>query len=145
MTYQQLVKGLVSLLSNDTEKIYRKKVHLTTAQVLTLDSAPELIAAPGVGKFIDVLSVLVIMHKAEYDAFNFGDARLTIVSSSSQPISTVLDFLNVTGGDISKKFPLNSEAADFLENTSILVQSGSGATEGEGSLDIYLAYRIVTL
>ena len=128
------------------EHVYRKKVHLTAAQILTLNSAPvELIPAPGVGKAVSIVDAIAVLNFVSV-AFNFigpDHGYLTTQDSNNHQIK----FFGFIGAPTSTNVKGILEGTYLLiqENTHIVFYTEEDITVGDSTIDIYIAYRIVTL
>jgi len=123
------------------------KVSLTSADILALDfSAPfTLIAAPGAGKFINVQSI--------YFKLNFGTTPYSnvtiavnlgpitgVVSGMSALLDASVDTFH-TGG----VYPSSSPIASPVANTALEITTSAPPTGGDGTLDVYITYNVISL
>ena len=120
------------------------KVTLSSAQILNLGSVPvTLVASPGVGKFIQILSVTGRMNfgTVAYDT----NTHLQVFTGALAGISfTDQDLL---GSRFTINYAFNGPAnvnTDEDVPVQIQVELGNPAT-GDGTLDIYTTYKIITL
>lgn len=154
----QMVPNIMALAQLATEistrrnscPAYCAKVTLTAAQVLQLNSTPiQIVAAPGYGKAIDVISVarkldfnsiayatnlhlLLYIDTAddwmfEWDANGLGGTNTTIIKGTNNPVT------------------VNSDT-QLIENKSViaLVEAGD-PTAGDSDITIYVYYHIINL
>jgi hypothetical protein len=121
---------------------------LSSAQILSLNSTPiELLPAPGVGKSYDLSMLARLNFLTAAYATNlqlqiyFSGAGLVIGSNSA-----ILNATATKTGRILQSAMSSTGATQYLENTAVLCNVGSGnPTSGGGSLDIYLKGFIVNL
>jgi hypothetical protein len=145
MTYQQLVNSITSLISSPT--IRTKKVHLTAGQIRTLNSAPvELIAMPGVGKFISIIEVVGILN---FNSVGFDGGDVLYLGSSSDGKQAEFNGF-ITSGEtkrIRADILTYDVSPEVFTNTPInlFVETIGDATQGDSTVDLYIAYRIITL
>ncbi len=129
--------------------VITKKVTIESADILTLNSTPvEIVAAPGAGKTIEVISVQGKMNFAgaayathtELDVFDTTSGDVLFKDTS---------ILLAAAADINAQLPANANAGAGLEVTedgsvSVTVAAGDPATGG-GDLNLYITYKIITL
>ena len=124
------------------------KVVIPTAQVLTLNSIPvQLVAAPGAGYAIEVLSAIV---KIDFNttAYSSNTVLDIINTGATKPIKS-LPCLNATVDTIRDITPSSSTTAtqtQMLENVALMATSNSAdPTAGDSDITIYVTYRIIEL
>ena len=124
------------------------KVVIPTAQVLTLNTTPvQLVAAPGAGYAIEVLSVTM---KMVYNSAAYATNTILEVKNTGaiQPIRK-LDCLNATVDTMRVITPVGATTAtqtQMLENVALVATVGtSDPTAGDSDITIYITYRIITL
>lgn len=122
------------------------KLTLTPAQVLLLTTTPiELIAAPGVGFSIEIISAIV---KVVFNTTAYTAGTLTLNTDTlTYPIMYNDAGLTQTVDVFESMFLLmNSGNKQYLENKKIVITTNStDPTDGDSDVTIYAAYRIVTL
>lgn len=130
-----------NLIPPANAQIKFKKVSLSSAQILSLNSTPvELLPAPGAGKVISVAKVVAV--------FTYGTA--TYVSAGNlnvvQGANNIVQFggLITNTADVIKDSAPSS--ATVLENTALDVTVTVGdPTTGDGTLDFEIFYYEVEL
>jgi hypothetical protein len=119
------------------------KVSLSSAQILNSFTTPiELIAAPGAGKVIDVISA---RYKTTYNGTAYDTNTAGAIRFKGTPgISISLAFA-ASGISYTSYLPAISSPFDF-ENGAIEFGTtvGNPAT-GDGTIDIYITYTVITL
>lgn len=123
------------------------KLTIASADVLTLNSTPiEIVAAPGAGYAIDVISAT---FKATFNSVAYAtniDIDIRTIGSSVN-LTTNVAKLGFTTNTINA-FALKADpAADqIIENTGIelFVETGN-PTAGDSDITVYVTYRIITL
>lgn len=136
--------AISSLLNLATAQI---KITIDSADILTSNSSPiELIAAPGVGKIIFPTSALIV--------YNFGTAGYTTNTTTNLKLGlyhTLWTSPNlIAQAQDAVQFATLSEVgavvAPVPSNTALTFTSSTGdPAAGDGTLDIYINYSIITL
>lgn len=136
---------------NDLEVIQsdvaRVKLTLTSAQIKTLNSVPvKIIDAPGSGKFIEVVSG-VVFYTFNTTAFTNGivEIRTSGLSVRQGVSGTILTSTSDSNTFINRAVAASANSSQVQENTNIMVTSPADSEVGDGTITIYLTYRIVTL
>jgi hypothetical protein len=153
MTYQQIVNS-ISLLIN-SPAIRTKKIHLTTPQVKALFSTPiEVVSAPGTGRAISIIDAYISINFAT-EPFNFAQDEIALALTNGTDSGVIVDlalrdlkfYLNTpfSGQWIFPFGDTFGNASALLTDTALKVGTSSNATEGDGTIDLYIAYRIITL
>ena len=121
---------------------------IASADVLTLNTKPiEIIAAPGVGYAIEVISTSVYIDfnttpyatNIQLQVFNLG---------ASKPLfaQNILDASVATRRFLTKQAATLATDTQILENASLQVSVKTGdPTAGDSDITIYVTYRIITL
>lgn len=146
---RQVLDDLNDTMFGGSGQTLEASLAITSAQILTLNSAPlEIVAAPGAGKYIEVVS---------------GSIAFTYVSTT-YTTNLVLQLIN-TGADISQlesQLGLSSTiskntrfetqvttpaaSTQIITNTALKVKVKTGnPTIGDGTAIIKVLYRIVTI
>lgn len=122
------------------------KVSISSAEILALNTTPKtLIAAPGAGKVIKVLGVTL--------ALNFGTAayatntNLRLAVGTWDPILTATSYLGATQ-DVLTSYPLptiNSDPSTVVNTPLIAYAQTGNPTAGDGTVDVYINYVIITM
>lgn len=131
-----------------SSKIATVKVSVSSAEILNLNSVPKtLVAAQGAGTFILPISVLVRKNfvTTQYTSnvnLIFGEGTVfdnsPLSSFLSFTISTITTVPIVEGGELV--------LASAGINTALTVKADTGnPAAGDGTLDFYVTYRIITL
>ena len=125
--------------------ILNTKVSLTAAQIKTANSVPvSLIAAPGVGKFIEVISASWRFNYGSATFDNLDIMYLKINGSTQDQFrkDSMIGYSSDKFGSFDKKI----EATDSLkDNASLTWVADADSTTGDSTMDIYINYRIITL
>lgn len=130
----------------DIAVIKKKKVSLTSSDILTLNSsAVELLQAPGSGFANEILS---ISFRYNYATAAYATNTTLSVLYSTVEVTNHLGILNQT----SDKIKIASSGINYLgdesviENQAVYLSTQVGnPTAGGGSLDVYITYRIIQL
>ena len=124
------------------------KLALTTAQVQAINTVPiEIIAAPGVGNTIDVISVITRMNFNTTAYVANLDLNL-IFNTAADVVFTISDALGGGATRIAKGTPNSASPAglQILENQGVNVTDILGdPTIGDNSADVYVTFRTVAL
>ncbi len=131
-------------------KTYEATLTIPTASVLTLNSIPlNIVAAPGAGKYIEVISAssiltyvsIVYVTNIVLGLWNTG-AGTPLATNSSSLVSTASRISNFT-------FPTNisgTTTTQMLENTALQVKVSTGDPSlGNSGIVVKVLYRIVTI
>tara|TARA_R100000935_G_scaffold36672_1_gene57666 strand:+ start:885 stop:1403 length:519 start_codon:yes stop_codon:yes gene_type:complete len=117
-------------------------IAISAAQLKALTGTPiTLIAAPGAGKVIDVLSVFTFLD-AGVTAYDFPNS-VSVKQGAASWATLSTPFLNTVA---DKAQHMSSDDVNCEINTSVtLVNAGVNATVGDGILKVNLRYRVLTL
>lgn len=141
---QQSVKAYVDSATGSAQTVSRT---ITNGEMLALFDTPiTLIAAPGAGKFIQVLDGY-ILHDSGGTAFS--NTTTVVEYATGQDISASLtNFLNSTS-DVMYNMPSGAAAiAAFSQFENSLVRyiaPSANPTTGNGTVKIFLRYKIMTV
>lgn len=131
--------------ANCSEGVITKKVHATSTEILQLNTSPKiLITNPGVGKFINVLSVYYIYN---YNTTTYVLGNKNPVISQGDTSSYLSDVVIDSVTSIYSQADLNdTHQTTTFENIPITLYAGTAnPTSGNGTLDIYISYKIIHL
>jgi hypothetical protein len=123
------------------------KFSLTSTQIQGLTSARlQLLAPPGAGK---IYSILKVTYKYNYNSTPYNSVSLALyygdpigIQASSPTGSSVISSVSNRIAFTSFSTGLN---ADDLINTSILIGASGATGTGNGTLDVYITYDILTV
>ena len=118
-------------------------IEITSAELKALLATPKtLIAAPGVGKVLDVLSVFAYMD-AGSAAYDFADpVQVKMGTSAWANVPTA----SVMNSAVDAAFHFQKQTLACPINTSIVFQAqGQEATVGNGTMKINLRFRTLDL
>jgi len=119
------------------------KVTVNTAALLTLGTqSATLIAAPGAGKVIDIISISQYLD-AGTTQFNFGsnlevkiDATVFgTLSSQSANFAT----------DLVSKIETGNTTKVIAQNTAVTLETNANPTQGTGTMYFNIFYRVLTV
>jgi hypothetical protein len=117
------------------------KVSLTSEQLKNIGTTPiEVIPEPGVGKLIEVRSAFSKITFVS-TAFDSNEILLSYKDGSSIWNHTT-NFLSATETKIETALLTDRE---IVENKAVQVTGTDSSATGDGTVDIYITYRIVTL
>lgn len=134
---------------------YSRKVHFTAAEILTLGlSNLEVVPSPGPGKAIDLIGVVARINFGTI-AFNFTQPYLSISATSQagngaimevaqSPIGAGPNFLASTETTIGR-FIFDSFYNCLVADDGLSLWASGNDGTGDSTMDVYVAYRIVTL
>lgn len=150
---QEYVNHTISLDVEDEEiKTFQSmKATLTSAQLLALHTTSViLVPAPGVGKTIKIIS-LFESNRAGAIAYVGGQTHYFYIGEDA-------DYLSLDQANLSSPLTSANNASSignpsagisgfdkFGENLPLKVKTNSQTTLGNGEVDIYIIYKIVTL
>lgn len=132
-----------------SNEVLTNKISLTSAQILALFTTPrQLVAAPGIGKMIEVLS---IFGRLNFNSVAYAtNTNLNFyLGSSVLSLASNINLINGTSSRIGKfvfTAISGSTNGNMQENAAVMVNvPGSNPTAGNSTLDLYVTYKIVTL
>jgi hypothetical protein len=135
-------------VSTDCACVKTVKVSLTSAQILNSNTTPiQLIAAPGAGKAILITNGLL---KGNFVTTPYATNTNGVVRVGANPLFyQYMGFLiNFTENIMSALFAADNTyiALASAENTPVTYITEDGdPTAGDGTIDLYLTYQIITL
>ena len=128
--------------------ILHKKVTLTATQIRSISTVPiSLIATPGVGKAIEVVSAFLRFNygTVTFDAAASFEVSLYTDTAGGRQYTTANNILNRTSSTI-QTFDKNTSVADqLIADKAIFIDGGDDSTVGNSAIDLYINYRIITL
>ena len=152
ITLAQLFPDLIKLAqvsAGETGCICIKEVKLEipTASVLTLNSVPiELIAAPGAGFAVELISVSMKMVFNSVAYATNTKLRIITTGATQEQVefhTAVLSSASSTFNGISKA---SQSGTNLIENAAVNATVDVGdPTAGDSDITIYATYRIITL
>jgi len=119
--------------------IRRKRVTLTSAQILALYTTPvEIIAAPGTGYYNDVLSVMAIndYNSVAYTGANALELRYTNASGAKVTGDLAAAFINSASDRADKAVGVAVTAVSNAAVVAAVPTANPGAGNGTITLDI---------
>lgn len=134
-------------LSTLASPIQSVTVNITQNQILTLGSSPvTLLAAPGIGKVYDIVSVIVIY---DYVSAAYTTAtNIRFFHGGQSTYDTTNNFLATTG-DAYRKISTDTYGGGLstFNNGAITLSTTTGANPsgGDGTLKVTLAYQILNV
>ena len=138
-------------LSFENVGVITRKVSLSVPQISVLNANPiTLVAAPGAGKYIEVLSVTGNLNfnttaYATNTTLNVRDATTTnSLFTDGAFAGTLLPAVANTLAHL-EKVTLGSAIAITPNGAVDIMVPGGNPTAGDGTLDIYVTYKIITL
>ena len=146
------IQDIVTLVVGSLTDIQNVKVSLSSAQLLALNTTPvELIPAPGLNKFIKIISATVVFnpvttHYSTQTALPIAYISSSFITSAAGILGnsnsySILQNCNIGAGVSSDNI------ANYINNSVVAGNTlvGSNPTGGDGTVDIYLSYYIITL
>ena len=123
------------------ETIYVEEVALTAANLIAMYTTPvQLVAAPGAGKFLEVVSASVVF---DYGTTQFtGGGAVVIEEETSQTALTgtvAAAVIQAAADSITKVIPV---AATLVANKGIFISNATAVfAAGDGVARVKIAYR----
>jgi len=142
MNTRNRLKEAEGIIEENTEKLNNSiKVSVSSEQLNNIGTTPiEVIPEPGVGKLIEVRSVFSKITFVS-TAFDSNEILLSYKDGSSIWNHTT-NFLSATETKIETALLTDRE---IVENKAVQVTGTDSSATGDGTVDIYITYRIVTL
>ena len=127
--------------------VLHTKVSLAAVQITNAGTVPvTLIAAAGAGYAIEVVSA---MYNFKYGATAFDSSSSTfelITDTATTEQFRSAGILNGTSNVFRKFDQISSTTTQIVDNKALnFVLTGTDATVGDSTMDIYINYRIVTI
>lgn len=127
------------------------KVSLSSAQILTLGTAINLIAAPGAGKMIDVLKVFLRLNfvTTAYDTntavtLYLGTPTLYQLTGSSTGFLANTSTTMVQPA-MQRYLSAFSSIQSNFENQPVTIVSGGNPANGDSTVDVWITYQIINI
>ena len=132
-----------------TGRVYDKEVKLTSSEILALLASPKLlVAAPGAGQIIELLSAVFFLDAGTAYA-NGGDLTIQTVTGNAAltPAIAAADLINQAADHYRAVKSLVCSGGDDIELLSVnqgieLVVAGAEHITGTGTLTVKVMYRI---
>ena len=139
--------------SSGSNNILETKINLTASEIINIGdyssgapAAKTLIATPGVGKYIEVISASVKVNPGNS---SFTQSASFHIATSTNGAPIFLSSTVATTGTAVNITPMQSylNAGVFTQykEDSGLVLYGGDVNSGNGTVTIYISYRIVTI
>lgn len=122
------------------------KVTVNSASLLTLNTtAATLVNAPGAGKVIDVISIMVYLD-AGSQAYDFGTGALPI-KMGAQEIASIPNSTSTINSatDVVFKPEVPNSNEIIAQNTAVTLEAVANPTQGNGLLYLNIFYRVLTV
>lgn len=134
-------------LKAEVNEIKTIKVSLTAAQIKALPTTSiTLIAAPGAGRMNQVISAIAKLNYGTVAFDQSSDLQIRADESTGDASFITPSLLNLTADSIISFQDSAGESPNYVENNNIEIRKGgSDSTVGDGTVDIYLTYRVITL
>jgi len=123
--------------------IQKIKVTLSASQIENIGQGPvQLLPAAGVGTVINIISAGARLN---FGTISFDDNTLDIADGSFGT-ATPGGFLSATSDQIERLVRnLDSGGSLLAENSAVIASGTSSIATGDGTVDIYLTYEIISL
>ena len=140
----------INNLDIDSKSIVQvAEIEISAAELMIFVSVPiQILPAPGVGKVIEVMSAMgyYLFNTTAYDNMSNIVIGNNNLASGGQMQSNALIMSGASSMLFRFGIDINYYFLDMLENDPLYVSAvGLDPTVGDGTLKIYLTYRIVTL
>ena len=147
---QEHFTALIDTMNSNAECVCVKSASLTiaTADVLHLNTTPiEIVAAPGAGFAIEVLSasMKMVYNSATY-ATNTSLELITAGATDNQASTVIKNSASTIRRFADATTLASATATQLVENAALNVTVASGdPTAGDSDITVYVTYRIITL
>ena len=124
------------------------KLTIASADVLHLNTTPiEIIAAPGVGYAIEVISAsMKMVYVSATYATNTSLELITAGATNSQASTVIKNSASTIRRFADATTLASATATQLVENAALNVTVSSGdPTAGDSDITVYVTYRIITL
>lgn len=130
-----------SLLDLGSTGIISNKTTISSVELLALVATPkEIIAAPGAGKAIQIVGPVYASVNNGSTPYAGTSTLLYVGKGGTFNYGILTGAVDKTTWDIQ-----GSNKDSWLENKAITVYPNGTVINGDGTLDIYVNYRIITL
>ncbi len=119
-------------------------IHVSSAEILALNTSPvELLPAPGAGKAIDLVSLVV---RQNFVTTQYDGGFMAIFPSLYFGVGNISDNISGTQLDFtSSRITKMTMNGLMVENEPLYLGTSANPTNGDGTLDFYITYRIIDL
>ena len=126
------------------------KVTVSSADIKTFNTPFAVIAAPGSGKFIDVLAVKFRLRDGTVAYDTNTNLQMFLGTPSTVAVTnSISTFLAATSSFAKPAMPVltavSTTQSNFENQALNLYTSGGNPATGDGVLDVYITYQIVNL
>lgn len=137
----------VARVFNGFQSVKSETVTLSSAQLLDLGTAKELLPAPGVGKMYDVLRIVYIM-KYNTTAYSINTSIQPFIGDSgSIPVANNTSVLGASAKSMIRPGIYTTGVnvpMTYAENKNLNLLCASGnPIGGDGTLDVQITYQII--
>jgi hypothetical protein len=143
--------GNLSWVNSGAANMYEASLSLSSIQILALNASPQtIVAAPGAGKYISVISATAEYTFVSTAYTGTPDPQLVLIAATSSNTiatnglgslqslsSTITNFTLISGS--------YQNSTQMIANQPLQVFAMSTPTTGNGTLKIKVLYRIVTI
>lgn len=121
------------------------KVHLSSAQILSLDSvAIDIVAAPGAGKMIRPLSAVFNLVYNSIQYATSGSIGLRLGSAGVGPSTSIIT-QNQNSMDFKNPASVTLNGSIDTGNSPLQIIATSSVTTGNSTMDVYVTYIVINL
>jgi len=145
LVISDLIFDSIAALRGDIDNLLYLKVFLSTAEVAALGTKFELIPAPGVGSFLQVVAVSYFIDVGVQ--LDVGAQGLTIgYYSGSNPVCSINEAQLESANDLYLQLLAEKVNAEFEPNDSFgCVLTAATNPSGSATMTFYITYKIITL
>jgi hypothetical protein len=125
------------------------KISCTSAEILALNTTPkQILATPGAGKLYSISDILVVYTVGTVPYV--GNVNLRVIyTGSTRPVAENALILTSTvnrTGNMAKSAITATAVTQYMTNTALVLTTETGnPITGDGTIDVYVTYKIVTL
>ena len=145
LVISDLIFDSIAALRGDIDNLLYLKVFLSTAEVAALGTKFELIPAPGVGSFLQVVAVSYFIDVGVQ--LDVGAQGLSIgYYSGSSPVCSINEAQLESANDLYLQLLAEKVNAEFEPNDSFgCVLTAATNPSGSATMTFYITYKIITL
>jgi hypothetical protein len=120
-----------------------KVVDVSSAEILTMGTTPiELLPAPGIGKYYEIESILTKYTHVTTAYVTL--ASLAYFIGASTTFNTILDMITIEINSVNRSVDITTVGVALNQSLNLSTNSFSDPTDGDGTLQVIIKYKVNT-